>query len=45
MSAVVVEFEVADVEDLNLAGKVENLLAHFPLGLPDGSLDCSLKEK
>ena len=40
-----VEFEVVDVNDLNLAGRVENLLAILLFGLPvlDGCLDCSLK--
>ena len=40
-----VEFEVVDVNDLNFAGRVENLLAILLFGLPvlDGCLDCSLK--
>lgn len=42
--AVTVEFEAVDVNDLNLAGRVENLLANLLLGPRlDGSLDCSLK--
>lgn len=39
---VAVEFEVVD-DDLNLAGRVENLLANLLFGLLDGSLDCLLK--
>ena len=36
---VAVEFEAVDVNDLNRAGRVENLL----FGLLDSSLDCLLK--